>query len=414
MEKSLRSPPAPGTRVADKGRALDVAIVITLAAGAAYVAWLATGIGDHISQLMDSKADDVWFEADVARVFGNMTDRGSDNFRSQVHPLFALIAYCLTHLFRLFPGVSNLQSVRLAIALPAALWLGGFFALLRILRCRRLDATVFSLVAATSSSAFFWVSIPETYLLGSLTIVAVLVVTALSERRPIPVWLDVGMAAAALSMLLTNWMFALISLVVRRRLTVAVQLGVNAFVAVVFLWAIQKFLFPSSHFFLGDHEKWPAVPPVLSVPPIFFLDSLVMPDIRLIANDHPWLWQKLSVQGALTWKLTYAGAVALIAWLVLLILGLYAAATLPQLKKFRIVLGLSIAGQLALHLVYGNESFLYALNWLPLLVTAAALATLTRLRWISVGVAVIFVVSAAIHNFHELKFALDYVAHAGS
>jgi hypothetical protein len=363
---------------------------------------------------MDSKADDVWFEADVARVFGNMTDRGSDNFRSQVHPLFALIAYCLTHLFRLFPGVSNLQSVRLAIALPAALWLGGFFALLRILRCRRLDATVFSLVAATSSSAFFWVSIPETYLLGSLTIVAVLVVTALSERRPIPVWLDVGMAAAALSMLLTNWMFALISLVVRRRLTVAVQLGVNAFVAVVFLWAIQKFLFPSSHFFLGDHEKWPAVPPVLSVPPIFFLDSLVMPDIRLIANDHPWLWQKLSVQGALTWKLTYAGAVALIAWLVLLILGLYAAATLPQLKKFRIVLGLSIAGQLALHLVYGNESFLYALNWLPLLVTAAALATLTRLRWISVGVAVIFVVSAAIHNFHELKFALDYVAHAGS
>jgi hypothetical protein len=400
--------------VADKGRALDVAIVITLAAGAAYVAWLATGIGDHISQLMDSKADDVWFEADVARVFGNMTDRGSDNFRSQVHPLFALIAYCLTHLFRLFPGVSNLQSVRLAIALPAALWLGGFFALLRILRCRRLDATVFSLVAATSSSAFFWVSIPETYLLGSLTIVAVLVVTALSERRPIPVWLDVGMAAAALSMLLTNWMFALISLVVRRRLTVAVQLGVNAFVAVVFLWAIQKFLFPSSHFFLGDHEKWPAVPPVLSVPPIFFLDSLVMPDIRLIANDHPWLWQKLSVQGALTWKLTYAGAVALIAWLVLLILGLYAAATLPQLKKFRIVLGLSIAGQLALHLVYGNESFLYALNWLPLLVTAAALATLTRLRWISVGVAVIFVVSAAIHNFHELKFALDYVAHAGS
>jgi len=44
--------------------------------------------------------------------------------------------------------------------------------------------------------------------------------------------------------------------------------------------------------------------------------------------------------------------------------------------RLRVVLGLTILGQLALHTVYGNETFLYTLNFLPLLVVLAALSTL--------------------------------------
>ena len=385
--------------------AADAAVAVSLAAIAAYCVWLGTGLAGHIPLLLDVKSDDVWFEADVMRVFANMTDRFSDHFRSQVHPLFSLCAYGLFKLFAAMPGISKLTAVRLTIASSAAMWVCAFFSLLRVLGCRRLDTVVFSMVAATSASAFFWTTIPETYLFSSLTIVLVLLGTAYAQRRPIPAWLDVGVAAAALSMLVTNWMFALISLAARHRLRVAIQLAANAFVVVVLLWAVQKFFFPSAHFFLGDHEKWPHVK-ALTVPPIFFLDTMVMPDFISIPNDHDWLWTKLSVQGVLSWRLTWAGPIALAAWSVLLFAGAWAMTALKGLGTFRLVLASSIACQLALHAFYGNESFLYALNWLPLLVTVAALSSLTRLRWVGLTAACIFVLSAGFHNFKALDLAL--------
>jgi hypothetical protein len=207
-------------------------------------------------------------------------------------------------------------------------------------------------------------------------------------------------------MLVTNFMFGLISLTLRHRLKVAAQLAANALVAVVLLWTVQKFIAPSAHFFLGDHEGIAHVE-ALTVPKIFFLDTLVMPDIESIGNDHPWLWLKLSVQHSLHWKLTYAGPVALTVWIFLLGAGAWAAATLQGLRRFRLMLCLAIAGQLLLHMIYGNESYLYALNWLPLLVTLTALATFTRLRAMVLGAAIVFMIAAAYHNYHELEFAFE-------
>jgi hypothetical protein len=177
---------------------------------------------------------------------------------------------------------------------------------------------------------------------------------------------------------------------------------------VVLLWAVQKFIAPSAHFFLGDREhlyRADTGPAVL--PRVFFLDTLVMPDIQSSPSEAPWLWPKITVQRAPTWTLTAFGPIALSAWTVLLAAGLWAMLTLRSLGKFRLVLALGIAGQLLLHTVYGNEYFLYALNWLPLLVTVAALATLTRFRWLALVAGAVFVVGAAYHNYAELEFALD-------
>ncbi len=79
------------------------------------------------------------------------------------------------------------------------------------------------------------------------------------------------------------------------------------------------------------------------------------------------------------------------------------------------MLALSILGQIALHLLYGDETFLYALDWLPLFVTAAALATLTRWRPVVLAVAAVFWSRLGIHNGRELRAALNTVvtnAHA--
>jgi hypothetical protein len=39
------------------------------------------------------KLQDIWLGVDIARVFDNMTSRGSNHYRLKVHPLFSLIAY---------------------------------------------------------------------------------------------------------------------------------------------------------------------------------------------------------------------------------------------------------------------------------------------------------------------------------
>jgi hypothetical protein len=302
-------------------------------------------------------------------------------------------------------GLSKMHAVRVVVAASAALWIALFYALLRILRCRRLDAVVFSLVAASSAGAMFWSAIPETYLLGSLTIIAVLIVAALAESRQIPAWLDVAVGAASLSILITNFMVWLASLVSRYRLQRAVQLASNALVTVVLLWAVEKFFLPSAQFFLGAHEKSGA-PPAGSTLMVVFLHSMVAPEAWTLPNQQPGFWPLLSLQHTALGPISVLKALAIASWLSLLCAAAWALARLPLYPRFRATLALSIAGQITLHLVYGNETFLYALDWIPLFVTAAALATLARGRWIVLTLAAIFVVTAGIHNAQQLKATL--------
>jgi hypothetical protein len=309
-----------------------------------------------------------------------------------------------------------LRIVRLVMTLGAGVWASFLYGVLRLLCCRRPDAVLFTLIGLASSAALFWTSIPETYVFGSISILAALAVTALAERRPIPAWLDVAAAAAALSMTVTNWMVALLSLFARHRAGAALQLAVNSFVVVVLLWGVQKYEVPSAVFFVGDKEevKYMMRPEPATTLRVALLDSMVMPDIQTVDRRNESLWPKMTVQRSATWHLTSWGPVALIAWCALLACGLWAALTLQSLRKFRWVLLLSIAGQLTLHLIYGPETFLYTLHWLPLLVILAALATRTRLRVPVLALAGLLLVAAALHNYAELLHTVDLaVTHSG-
>jgi hypothetical protein len=381
-----------------------VGICLVLMLAAAFCVWWVTGLNEHIRTLTDTRADDVWFEADVARVVDDMSSPGANHHRTSVHPLFPLVTIPLVGVCMKVFGLSKMQAVRLVVAGSAALWLALFYTLLRLLRCRRLDAVVFSLVAASSAGAMYWSAIPETYLLGSVTIISVLIVAAVAERRQIPVWLDVAIGAASLSILITNFMVWLASLVSRYRLQRGIQLASNAFAIVVLLWAVEKYLLPSSQFFLGGHEKTGA-PPAGSALMVIFLHSLVAPETWTLPNS-PGSWPIFSLQHTALGQIGVLKILAIASWICLLCAAVWALARLPLYPRFRATLALSIAGQVALHLVYGNETFLYALDWIPLLVTAAALATLARGRWIVLTVAAIFAVTAGIHNAQQLKATL--------
>ncbi len=395
---------------------IDIVTGLILAAASAAAAWAITGLQDHFVLLINVKADDVWFEGDAARVFSNMTNRWSDHYKSNVHPLFSLFSLVFGYLCESLLHIKKLDVVRFTIATGAAVWMGLYYTLLRLLGCRRADSVLFGLVAATSAAAIFWTATPETYLFGSATILLALATAAAAERYAIPAWLDVGVAAATLSITVTNWMVALASLMTRHRLKQAVQLAVNSFVVVVLLMGVQKLIAPSARFIYDVKSETKALirPEPLTTLKVMALDTMVMPNIAAEPQEVPTLWPQFTIQRAYAWNFTAWGPIALAAWLALLACGAWAVVTLKSLKKFRLVLLLSLAGQLALHAVYGSESFLYALNWLPLLITMCALATLTRLRWIALSLAAVLTVAGAMHNYASLRFALDALAKAAA
>ncbi len=113
------------------------------------------------------------------RVFANMTDRWSDHNRIKVHPLFSLLTFPLVYFLNTILGIKAIAAVRIVIAAVASVWLGTLFLLLRLIGCQRFDATLFSLLGATSATAVFWFVVPETYPFGSLSILFALCFVAL-------------------------------------------------------------------------------------------------------------------------------------------------------------------------------------------------------------------------------------------
>jgi hypothetical protein len=270
---------------------------------------------------------------------------------------------------------------------------------------------VFTLVAASSAGAMFWSAVPETYLLGSFTIVAVLVLSAAAERWRVPEWLDLAAGAAALSILVSNFMVWLASLITRHRWRHAFQLACNALVVVVLLWAVEKHFMPGAQFFLGDRDKIASAPPPTgSALAVIFIHGMVAPEAWNEPNDTQGYWPKLSFQHVALGQVDVLKVLAIASWLCLLAAAMWALVRVEQYARFRITLALSIVGQVGLYLAYGNETFLYALNWIPLFVTAAALATLTRARWVVLALGVVFAITAGIHNAQALQATLAHLA----
>ena len=358
---------------------------------------------------------DEWFEADSPRVFSDMVNTmGPHNATSQ-HPLFPLAAACPVRVLERC-GLSPLEAVRGVIAGVAGLWLAALFALLRWLGCRRLDAALFSILGAVSASAICWFVVPETWAFGSVTILLALGVAARSMTRAVPVGWHVLASAATLSMTVTNWMVGLLATVVQFPWRRAAQITVNAFVVVVALWAVQMRLFPTSRFFIRPqvNTSWvlqPESAEPLRVLGAFVFHPMVMPAVDETGQrDRP--WARLTVQDSLPGSGGVWGAVGAALWAILLGLGAWGLARSRPRRQMALVIGLALAGQLGLHLVYGaEETFLYSLHWLPLLIAVAACSVLTPARRPALVMAGALAVCALVNNTAQWRKAARFVRH---
>ncbi len=360
---------------------------------------------------------DFWFQADLVRVHFNMVDQESfGHYRASVHPLFSLFGYYATLIVHKIFGLSrdthSLEAVRLVIATVAALWLGSFYTLLRLLSLRRLDAILFALIAAFSSASLFWFSVPETYSFGSLSILLAIIVSALTQYRPVAEGYFVAASVATFGFTITNWMAGLAASFVNLSLWKAIRVTIVSVVVVYLLWWIEKQIFTSTGSFLQNSEEAnyffrEETGGPLRILLSFFSSSMVMPDVELIGKLNDPDWKILSVQKSLPWSGGFFGAVAVFSWIALLCIGFWNLFWGSRFPRTRLVIGLILSGQLVLHLIYGDETFLYALHYLPLLVIIAALGATGRIRRIVLVLAVILLCSGGVNNILEFRQARD-------
>jgi hypothetical protein len=400
---------------AKQSPAADTVVVLVLALFAALSCFKATALIPPVA--LEWQTENVFFSADVPRVFNNMTDRTSHHFRSPVHPLFALLTYPPVELLRRVLGIDVILAARLLIAAAAACWTVLLFTLLRRVGCRRGDAALFTLLGGTSAAATFWFAVPESYPFGSLTIlVALLFVTADERRRLSTVWLIV-LNVVSMSVTVTNWMAGLIVTLVLRPWRHACRVAVAAFAVVIALTAVQMTMFsrirppfyslPQEIALYTRPEPFATIAPFLAA---FAVHPMVMPGIRLIDNEKQREWPKMRTrEGIGSWAGVW-GSWAAALWVILLVRGIWSLVRMTEHRQLRPVLAGVLVGQLGLHLLYGDETFLYSLHWTPLLIVVAAMSTLTRGRRLALALCGGLIVAAAINNVSQLHAAASYFA----
>lgn len=387
----------------------DVAVALAFALLAGLVVW-------NVQRSMDARffvapgGNDVWFEADLPTVADTVLHRWSVQSRNARHPLFPLLATGSAYGLRA-AGLTDRSILALLSAMAAAAWVGLFFSIARSITTRQSDAIVFTLLACSTSSAMFWLAVPETYTLGSVTLLAPLALTAMDAERRMPEGAYVAASVVSMSVTSTNWMCGICAAVARWPWRRALQISINAVFAVGVIWAVQRIIFPTAPFFFGYSNEGRFVLPAASGGPgpvarALFFHTIVMPRIDLI--PEPKWGTVMSVQRSPIASSGVWGVAATIAWAALVASTLVGLVSSRGNARVRFVLFATLAGQVLLHLLYGEETFLYAVHVAPLLVLTAALGSVSRWRRVILVIAVLLACAAAMNNVRQLETALSF------
>jgi len=414
----------PGSPVLRTLRRPDWWIALVLALAAALGTWtMAKRIPLSVT---DGTRLDVYFSADCSRVLANMVYRlESDHHRTNVHPLYSILMYPVFHTVAAATGIgagdlTETERIQRASRVLSALGSGGLFALLfltlRVASTPRPDAIIHTILGASCAFAIFWFPVPETYLWGSLSIVAALFVCALGCIQQLGIaWYGVA-SLATFAITTTNWSVGLLASATRYWWRKALILTLVVGFVASCLSIAQKLAFPSSWFYFNIAREKNYVMQEHSGGPTAALRSLlfhtaVMPEITTLPHPRYAGMTILRTQGSSPGGAGWLGKSAAAVWVVLLAGGV-AALALDRREGFgpyRITLGLSLAGQVALHLIYGAETFLYTAHYGPMMILTIACLSQTRFRRPAVAAAGVLAVLLFAHNLSAHARAMELI-----
>ena len=386
----------------------DIAIIAILALSMAIGSYLLFNwLNDQMQNTL-IWVNDRWFDSDIYRIYYVMTDRLSlEHERSSTHPLFSIIAYPTMQAMTSILGIGPPRALKLLVAISAALWIGCIYTTIRLIGCKKFDATIFSVLAASSASSIFWFAVPETFASGSISILVSLAFIAFTRFRKINWIWYIPLNIFTLSITITNWMAGIIITYIKlsfRKFIITLALTL---IIVFCLWLFQATLFPAVHQLIpteGGNILTAQAGGVLNSLKAVLAHSMIAPTLLLrpdMSVGSSLLI--LSFQGAKLGSGSVWGAIALIPWAFLLCLGVRSFFIANIDPSFRLALVIILVGQVLLHLIYGFEAFLYSLHFLPLIIIFASLTTLTRYRKIALTLALLVIPLAFMNNGVQFK-----------
>lgn len=362
----------------------------------------------------------IWFEADTDRAYGVATDRQFRHHMTDAHPLFPIIAHPTVSILKKVLHLEPLTAVRLMIACVAFLWMGGLYLLFRLIGCLRLDSVLFAVLGGVSASSMFWFTVPETFTFGTLSILTALLFVVLSQTFRFSPFGYCLISVMTLSFVITNWMVAIVATLVSHPFKRAVTILVYAFFTVTVLWGLQAYIYKDCKFFLGNSGmaryvfNKDAGGPDQKIRSMFF-HTIVMPEIKVsdrYQEKRP-EWPIMYTQQSMPGSGSPWGTMAVILWSVLMTLGFWGLFKIKGHERFRITLGLSLLGQFCLHFIYGDETFLYSLHFLILLIPLAAMSVLTPLRVVARIIVILLLPLLIVNNTTQFKKALEFFSQRG-
>lgn len=343
-----------------------------------------------------------WFESDLARLKKTMTTRGPHNYRTNIHPLQTLLMYGPTKIL-LMAGLSEIKAVMLYLAAVAGLWGGLLYAALRGLGLRRLDAIIFTALGASTSASVFWFPVPESYGVGALSLMITFALGTAIFRYKLPAIIHSIACASSLAIATTNWMAGILLAFSANNYRRAFRVVFDSLLIVTVLFAVQKAMDPNSQFFVPGSHEWEFVFHETAGGPfnktaVFFLYSIAIPTVSGLGNAASQDWTGLTIQTVPLTNLTLIPITGLIAWMLLLGAGFIIGLVKGINRGMVQALAFYIAFELLLHLYYGDETFLYSLNFVPAMVLIAGCAALSPLRRTALSVALICTGLLAFNN----------------
>lgn len=346
---------------------------------------------------------DVWYGSDISRVVANMSDVESRHGRLRIHPLFSFLILPPTKLLAAVPGVSVAMAIKLVLALFAGTSAAFVYALARTLLKNTFFAVITAVFMLTSSSYVFWSAVPETFIFGSAAISATFffsIAVNLSARAHLPLHFF------TLAFTTTNWVAAILASLSQFKISVVVKLSLIAFVIVVIGSIWQKALLPSAGVFwlpgvIQGEVRFMSLPSLENIPLYgwralnFIFASIVAPAPSLIGK---------TVYSSLNYS--PIGWIGLISWFVILAAGVTRAFYIQTRRRFWIVVGGFVVFQLILHMIYGDEPFLYSTHFLPALVLIGCVSLTGPQRWFFAALMCVSIGCNLVNNYTRLLEAV--------
>ena len=198
-----------------------------------------------------------------------------------------------------------------------------------------------------------------------------------------------------------------------------------ALLIVTSLALVQKLWIPSASLFLSPEalvreKTYMAIdtPPGEMITHYFnrLVNFWIFPAVNPAPRLFHWTYQAggqfAQIANSEVENLSSSGAVAAFSWIVLLAGGFLGMIYHPELRMFSLTLIGYLAGQMLLHLVYGDEPFLYSAHFMPAMIMVISFGFLGPAPTIHRFMALLFVITATISNHANLQDAI-YRVYAG-